>query len=405
MRALGERLALGVIELFRRLPWTGWAAWIAFCVIALLRTDPRRFGATFEAYLLAAQRLAAHGQVYDPANLGDFLYLPVALLVLVPFTGLDPTLAAAITLALYALALTLAVVALTRRLFPQGTPETTALYLAGILLFVNIPAAWFNFKGVQSQIVMTAMMVAAAAAMMRAQWVWASFWLFLAIVLKPLAMVMLLLCAALYPRMRIPLILALVAALALPFAFYDWSYLIELHRAHAVKLWAIASAPPAAWPYQADFTTLLRVIGVVLPAPVSVAVRLAAALATLALAWRVRAHGDLRSSAFAILILSGCYITLFGPRNEFLSFLVVTPAIAALGFVLLAADRLDPRAWLLILCVPVLGMWWTLWIDSWMKPAIILVIYVWLGRMLLVPQRWQEIFDAGANSIKSRTVS
>jgi hypothetical protein len=399
MRAGVQRLALGLIELFRRFPLTGWGAWIAFCVIALARTHPRRFGATFEAYLTAAQRLTAHGEVYDPANPGEFIYLPVALLVLVPFTGLDPVWAAVITLTLYAVVFTGAFVTLMQRLLPEGTPEMSALHLAGIALLINIPAAWFNFKGVQSQIVMTGAMMAAAAAMMRAQWLWASFWLFVAIVLKPLAMVMMLLCGALCPRMRIPLIVALIVAFALPFAFFDTAYLIEQHRDYGAKLWAIATMAPTKWPYQADFSTMLRALGIVLPGAVSVAIRALAALAILALAWRVQQDckqndGGRRAFALAVLLLSGCYITLFGPRNEFLSFLVLTPAVTALALVMLARDRLDIRPWLLVAAVLVLGMRWDLEIDSWLKPAIDLVILVWLARMMLTPRRWGDLIEA-----------
>ncbi len=398
MRAWAQRLALGLVELFCRFAWTGWAGWIAFCVIALARTHPRRFGATFEAYLTAAQRLTAHGQVYDPANPGEFIYLPVALLVLVPFTGLDPVWAAAITLALYAVVFTGAFAALMRRLLPGGTPEMSALQLAGIALLINIPAAWFNFKGVQSQIVMTGAMMAAAAAMMRAQWLWASFWLFVAVVLKPLAIVMMLLCGALCPRMRIPLILAFVAALALPFAFFDPAYLVAQYRDYGAKLWGIATLPPMQWPYQADFSTMLRDVGIVLPGPVSVAIRALAALAILALAWRVRrdcenSGGGRRAFALAVLLLAGCYITLFGPRNEFLSFLVLTPAVTALALIMLARDRLDVRPWLLVAAVFILGMRWDLELDSWLKPAIDLVILLWLGRLMLT-RHWLDLIEA-----------
>jgi len=47
----------------------------------------------------------------------------------------------------------------------------------------------------------------------------------------------------------------------------------------------------------------------------------------------------------AVLLLSGCYLCLFGPRNEYLSFLVLTPALTALAFLLLATDKDD---WLMM---------------------------------------------------------
>jgi hypothetical protein len=78
---------------------------------------------------------------------------------------------------------------------------------------------------------------------------------------------------------------------------------------------------------------------------VALGVRLAAALGTLALAWRVQRTGSSRSFAVAVLVLSGCYITLFGPRNEFLSFIVLTPSLAILAGLMLIRDDADYRGW------------------------------------------------------------
>jgi hypothetical protein len=389
-----QRLRLILTATFRDYPWIGWASWIAFCLIALLRTDQRRFGSTFEIYFHAAQRLIDQQQVYDPTHLTDYIYPPVSLLVLVPFTHIDLVAAAAITLVVYAGIFTLACAALARRLFPDGAHGLKPLTLAGILLLINIPAAWFNFKGVQSQIIMTGAMIAAAATMMRAQWLWASFWLFIALVFKPLAIVMVLLCGTLCAPMRWPLIAAILVMLMLPFAFFDWSYLAAQYQFYGLKLWAVATAPPSEWPYQADITTLLRAVGIVLPSLLAVSLRIACALATLWLAWRVKRTGDMRSFALAVLILAGCYITLFGPRNEYLSFLVLTPSLTALAFLLLARNESDARAWLLIAAALVLGFVWRLSLDVWLKPAIVLVIYLWLVFLMVLPQRWHDLTQA-----------
>ena len=394
MRAQMERLRIAVVDVFRRFPWLGWAGWIVFCLIALARTHPRRFASTFTFYLEAAERLVTHQQVYDPNSLGEFLYFPIALVVLAPFTRIDPVIAAAITMTLYAGVFTWGCFALVSRLLPRGAGDLNALALAGVLLLINVPAAWFNFKGVQSQVIMTGCMLAAGAAMIRAQWLWASFWLFVAIVFKPLALVMVLLCVALCPRMRLPLIAAMVLAATLPFVFFDGGYLLEQYRDFGIKLWAIASVPAQEWIYRADLSTLLAAVGVQLPSLVSLAIRLAAALATLFLAWRVRGTGGARSFAFAVVILSACYINLFSPRNEFLSFVVLTPSLVALALVMLVRNDRDVCAWLLILAALVLGFAWNLKLDSWMKPAIVLAIYVWLAWLMIVPARWRDLVEA-----------
>jgi hypothetical protein len=95
----------------------------------------------------------------------------------------------------------------------------------------------------------------------------------------------------------------------------------------------------------------------------------------------------------AVLLLSGCYLCLFGPRNEYLSFLVLTPALTALAFLLLATDKDDLRGWALIVIVLTLGWHWSLQIDRFLKPALVCGIYLWLGWLMMTSKRWQLIFD------------
>lgn len=389
-----RNVRVAIVTLFQRHPWIGWVAWGIFVAAALARTHPRRFGSTFAAYLDAAERLWASQQVYDPTTLGDFLYFPLTLLIYVPFTLLDRVTAAALAMLLGAAFFTWACTMLTVAMLPRDRRMIDAIALAGVPLLINIPAAWLNFKGVQAQVPMTAAMIAACVAMSGSRWRTASFWLFVAIAMKPLAIVMALLCGALVREMRLPLVGAIAAVVLIPFAFLDWGYLLSQYQAMGLKLWHIATAPPAQWIYQADFSTMVRALGVQLPAGVALGIRVAAALGTLALAWRVRHIGGARSFALAVLVLSGCYITLFGPRNEFLSFIVLTPALAVLAGLMLMRYDADYRAWLLIVAALMLGFTFDyLQTDGVLKPAIVLVIYAWLTWLMAVPARWREIVE------------
>lgn len=394
MHATVKRLTETVSGLILRFPWGGWAGWIALCVIAIAGTTPRRFDSTFTVYLVAAKRLLAHGPLYELQSLGGFFYLPISLLIYAPFTAINPSLAAAFWMAVFAAVFTWGCYRLTLALLPNGAGELEAAWLAGVLLLINAPAAWFNFKGVQSQIIMTGAMLASAVAVMHARWVWASFWLFVALAFKPLAIVMMLLCGALCPRMRLPLVVALIAAIALPFVFYGPGYLIPQYRDFGIKLWLTAAATPEEWPFRADISTLLQAFGITMTPLVSLALRVIAGLGTLYLAWRVREAGKLRGFGFALIILSACYINLFSPRNEYLSFLLLTPSLAALGLLVLARDQGDFRGWLLIAATLVLGMWWSLQFDAVAKPAIVVAIYAWLTWLMIKPERWRALADA-----------
>ena len=263
-----QRIQERVLGVFVRYPWLGWAVWLIFCITTLLRTHPRRFGSTFQAYLTAAHNFWNGQPIYDLSQLGEYLYWPVSLLVLGPLPNFPPVVAAAIATAVAAIVLSLASVALMRALLPER-PAAETLNLAGVLLMINIPAAWFNFKYVQAQIGMTAFMMLAAAAISRRHWLMASFWLFLSVVTKPLSLVMLLLCGATQPRMRLALGLALIAALLLPFAFADANYVAGQYRTWIVKLQQLVSVAPGEWLYQADFATMLNTVGIDLPAGVA----------------------------------------------------------------------------------------------------------------------------------------
>jgi hypothetical protein len=387
-----QRMEERVLGVFVRYPWLGWAIWLIFCITTLLRTHPRRFGSTFQAYLTAAHNFWNGQPIYDLSQLGEYLYWPVSLLVLGPLPNFPPVVAAAIATVVAAIVLSLASVAMMRALLPER-PAVEALNLAGVLLMINIPAAWFNFKYVQAQIGMTAFMMLAAAAMSRRHWLMASFWLFLSVVTKPLSLVMLLLCGATQPRMRIALGLALIAALLLPFVFADAAYVAGEYRTWFVKLQQLVSVAPGEWLYQADFATMLNTVGIDLSAGLQTGVRLAAALGTLALVWRVARLQNPAVFAMAVTLFAGCYITLFGPRNEFLSFLVLTPPLTALALTLLARDARDQRAWALIAAVLVIGFHGALGFDRFVKPLLTFVVLGWLIRLTLQPARWLALLQ------------
>lgn len=384
-----------VAAFFLRYPWIGWGLWIAFLIATLLRTHPRRFGSTFQAYLNAAHGFWSGGQVYDMSTLGEYLYWPVSLLVLGPLPMFTPVTAAVIATAISAALLTWAAYAMMRMLLPEQS-RADVINLTGILLILNIPNAWFNLKYVQAQVGMTAFMMLAAVAIAKRQWIVASLWLFFSIVIKPLSLVMLLLCGATQPKMRIWLILALVAALALPFAFGNPAYVAEQYRIWIAKLQQLTTVEPGQWLYQADFATMLDTFGIVLPHGVQTAIRLTAALGFLALVWRIARYGNIVVFAVAVTLYAACYINLFGPRNEFLSFLVLTPTLAGLALMLLKRNAHDQRAWALIVAVLVIAFHGALEVDRVVKPFLAFIVLGWMIWMTLDMRRWVELLGPAA---------
>lgn len=393
------RLEDRVSEIFLRYPWIGWGVWIVFCINSLVRTDPKRFGSTFQAYLDAAHAFWSGQTIYDMSTLGEYLYWPVSLLVLGPLPMLQPVVAAAIAMAISAALLSVAAYFFMKLLLPEQSGRDV-LNLAGVLLMINIPVAWFNLKYVQAQVGMTAFMMLAAVAIARRRWALGALWLFLSIITKPLSLVMLLLCGATQPKMRLWLALALVAALTLPFAFAHPAYVAEQYRIWIVKLQQLTSVEPGQWLYQADFATMLDSFGLALPHTVQTAIRLAAALGFLALVWRIARYGNIVVFAVAVMLYAACYVNLFGPRNEFLSYMVFTPALTGVALMLLRRNARDHRAWLIIIAALLIDFHGALAVDRVLKPVLAFIVLGWMIWLTIDMRRWVELLGPTAAQSK-----
>jgi hypothetical protein len=247
---------------------------------------------------------------------------------------------------------------------------------------------------------MTAFMMLAAVAIARRRWALGALWLFLSIITKPLSLVMLLLCGATQPKMRLWLALALVAALTLPFAFAHPAYVAEQYRIWIVKLQQLTSVEPGQWLYQADFATMLDSFGLALPHTVQTAIRLAAALGFLALVWRIARYGNIVVFAVAVMLYAACYINLFGPRNEFLSYMVFTPALTGVALMLLRRNARDHRAWLLIIAVLLIDFHGALAVDRVLKPVLAFIVLGWMIWLTIDMRRWVELLGPTAAQSK-----
>lgn len=389
------RVRNAVTSLFKRYPWIGWLVWAVFCIdfIVFPLWQPAAFGSTFGVYFEAARRFWEQQPIFDLSDLGGYLYWPILLVVLRPLLWFTPVQAAMIATALSGALMAFASLTLMRALFGARYADKATLG-AGLLLLTITPACWYNFKYVQAQVGMTAMMMLAAAAIMRSRPLAATLWLLIGAIIKPLAIVMMLLFAAVEPRARLATAGAIVVALIAPFAFVEPGYLAAQYHAWFLKLQLVASALPQQWEAQADFATMLERFSLNPSPQVATIIRALAALGTLLLAWRVGRSQSARVFGIAALLLSACYINLFNPRNETISFLVLTPGLTALAMLLLARDEADPRSWLLILAVLVIGYeWWWFDIDRVLKPAVACIIAGWLIWLTLQPQRWQELVE------------
>lgn len=368
-----------------------WAIWFVGAAL-VLSSAVRRLAVEHELaiyeYLEFIGNFWAKSPLYVPESLHGFHYLPIMLIIGTPLSWLDIQLAGAIFGLLSVVFFSFSVF----RLAQQITP-TYSSAAAGAILVISLMAAVIALRLLQMQMPMTAAMVCATAAGMREDWRAFVLWLLLAVALKPLAIVMALLAIATMPKMRVPLIAGIVALLLLPFAVQSWSYLANEYVNYVRQLLHITDADPGVWGNQAEFSTLLKTLGLELGAHARLAIRLGAALGTLWLAWRITWERNARASSFALLLLSSCYIGLFNPRQEGMSFLVVVPGLAALSLWFLIRNLADWRGWLWMALAVMVGSKWGARQAMWILPATMVPIWIGLLALTLNPRRWCELFS------------
>ena len=272
-----------------------------------------------------------------------FLYLPQGAILYSPFTLLPPaleeTLWRIVGLALLALGLR----RVCEPLFAERWP--TAFLWSSALA---IPPALGSAANGQTNIHIAGLFALACADVIGRRWWRVAMWLSLALACKPTAIVMVLLVGAIYPRpMGWRLTLALLVLAAAPFLHLHPEYVVEQYRAFLGKV-AAASAPPDLFP---DIRGLLVSFGVVLSEDVLRIVRAAAALGTLGLCWLASRRFGGVGCAMALWTLGGVYLTLFNPRTEGLTYVLlgVPGALWATREVL--ARRWAPAAFLIFFCL------------------------------------------------------
>jgi Glycosyltransferase family 87 len=369
-----------------------WTAWFV-CVALILSSAVRRLAVQQEfaiyEYLQFIGTFWAKSPLYVPENLHGFHYLPIMLIIGSPLRWMNIQLAGAIFGSLSVAFFSFGVVRIAQQIAPTRSAAT-----AGCILVISVMAALIALRLLQMQMPMMAAMLCAAAAGMRGHWRAYVSWLLLAVVLKPLAIVMVLLSVVTIPRTCVPFIVGIAVLLLLPFAVQDWGYLASEYVNYVRQLLHITNADPAIWGNQAEISTLLQTLGLDLDAGTRLAIRLGAALVTLWLAWRIALQRNARATSFALLLLSTCYIGLFNPRQEGMSYLVVVPGLAVLSMHFLGRNLADWRGWVWMALAVMMGVKWGAREARWILPATMVPIWIGLLALTLNPRRWCELFAA-----------
>ena len=305
-------------SLWTREGWV-WCVWLAFAllvVIAKLDTEPSP-GNVFHIYRQAGLRLDAGRPLYKTIW---FPYSPTAALLFAPFPSLSFAAGGAIWRFL-----SIAMFAGGARQICRSTATLRRRQLFPWVSLVSMALCWSAARHGQMTLAMAGAMLMGCAELQRENWIRAGGWMAFAVILKPLALVLLLTAAVVHRRMALPALLALTALLLLPFLFQDASYVAEQYEAWPDALRrSAARIEPLRF---AQLFTFAETIGISLSGAIRALIRAGLALGTLLVAWQARKRSAVFSVGIVLYAVTTDYTLLLSPVTERNTYAMLGPAI------------------------------------------------------------------------------
>ncbi|MBS0204937.1 MAG: DUF2029 domain-containing protein [Planctomycetes bacterium] len=304
-----------------RIRQLAWLVWIALAIAMSLAVlpNPRKNSVTPE-YRKAVHNWIAGEPLYNMGGSG-FIYMPQAALVFAPWG-----------------------------LLPEHLGEVLwrwtilGLLAAGVFRLTRLASGddrWFLINSVasaamaagcarngQSTLIITGLMILAAADVGEEHWWRAAILLALAFAFKPVAVVLLLLVAAIHRPMLWRLAICLSVVAVAPYLTQRPDYVTaQLTACFENSRIAFSKGETGYW---AQLFGMLKVFGLDLPSPVQQAGRMIAAVATLAACWFSARRLPAARDAFYLYSLAACYLMLFNSRTEGSTYAMVGPVYGLL---------------------------------------------------------------------------
>ncbi len=306
---------------------------LVFTVVVVAQNERR---SVTGVYAGAARALAAGRPLYE-SGIDGFLYLPVSALLYQPFTWL-PGLFGGLAwrwlgVGLFATGLF--------RLAGLGGPRRGSWFL--LLTLLTLPALAGCARNGQASAHIAGLLVHGAVDLGLGRFWRSAASLALAVAVKPIALPMALLVAALRPPAGWRVVLLLAGTVLVPVLVAPADYLLAQYGAFAEKLRVAATPPAGRWE---DLTAVTYAAGLE-PAPDWMTLlRGLAAVGTLSAGWLgLRRFGE-RRGALVLLALGAFYILLFSPRTEGGTYVLGTPAAAAFAAGAFERDARSRAGWL-----------------------------------------------------------
>ena len=327
--------------------WFGWLA-LFLATAAMVLAGSNR--SVVPAYRTAAMNWFAGQGIYDGTGVGGFVYFPQAAILFAPFAMVPQAMGEV----LWRLVNT-GVFALGLRGFAGLGYQRSGKNLFPLMTLVAIPLAWDCAKNGQATLIMAGFMLLAIADIARCRWWRAVLWLSLSVAMKPLAIVLVLLVLAIDRPLSWRLLLGLAALGLSPFLTQSPAYVMQQYAAFLHNSTTAAHVGVVVQGWTSPFSAL-RLVGVELTEQVQMAIRLSAAVGTLALCFLARRRYDANRSAIYVYSLAALYLILFSPRTENNTYAMLGPSIAVfLSLAFLAEKRFSQGIFLASIVVVLIG--------------------------------------------------
>lgn len=344
-------------------------ALVAIAVMIVI--DPTNRAVT-PVYITASAKFFTQDNFYTPDASAGFLYLPVFAELFFPLTLLGPVFCNLIWRTIIMLILSFALLRAIRRV---NSGNGRFEILGFTLLFGIFGASGAVRNGQSTPLLLAATFLAFDAAYDR-RFARAAIWATLAVVAKPLGIVVWLLIGATRPR-SFPWLLGFLAiALLAPFAFANANYVYMIYEQFIATIMNISPelGRSARW---TDFMAIVRAFGLSLDVRIVHAIQIVAAIVTLIAALVLMRKKDYLRAAVMPATLACSYMLLFNPRAEINTYILMAIPYSLLAAYLLCVRRKPFSALALgAACVALgtgaLGARVMDIFDPWTKPVLLL---------------------------------
>jgi hypothetical protein len=330
-----------------------------------------------------------------PGGTHGFLYLPQFAVLFTPFNLIQPPVLGeilwrAMGFGFFGFALLRLAQIVSPPTHDSRSPSSPHALAFFLLVLLAVPASLASINNGQTNLPLSACFVLTFLAIRDRKWATAAALLSVCLVLKPLALAPWLLAFAVFPSMRMPLLYGVPALLVIgmihPNPTYAWSQWVEfgskLSHSYTPENLRVS-----------DVFGMLEKAGIPNNHFVNSISRALGSFAALAFVWiRFRQKG-FAAGSWALAVVTVLILTIFNPRAETNSYVLVSPLLAYVAVShLIAPSGTKWLGWILsVFCLGLMcdGMSKTIYLatDVWLKPLLVILS---IPLLLPMPNSWRE---------------